>query len=120
MSTRMLRFFGPHGGPRDIERTETPVGTPCDHCGESIEADGYGFFVPYIGPETDPRQYLIYHRECFLRTTGGSAGHWRGECGCYGFADYSEVGLSAREAARNAAAAMEAFLRRRKSFDETP
>lgn len=114
-STRM-KFFG-EWGPGDAERVETPVGQPCVHCSETIEAGDDGVCLLHLGVTVAE---LPWHRECFIRSIFGSASHQDGTCTCVlgpSAADTGtpgskedQDGISLRESARQA---LKVFLEQR-------
>jgi hypothetical protein len=53
-------------------RVETPVGEPCGHCGERIEAGDDGFVLPSY-----PQKMVAFHRACHLRGVFGCVEHQR-------------------------------------------
>ncbi len=62
----------------------------CAYCAESIEANA----EPVILGEQ------MYHAECIVRATQGSAAHMLKECTCYGGTRDDPPGKTLREAAK--------------------
>lgn len=93
-------WFGENWGA-DIcysqERVETPVGAPCIHCEEKIEANDSGYIYAN-GP--------VAHRNCFMRQITGSVAHIEGRCSCYvaGATCTDPPGMTKRQAADAAVA----------------
>lgn len=92
-------WFGPKPWGQlclEAPKVDAPVGEPCLHCEEAIDADAEGMIMP---PAMRP-----IHRECLLRTVLGSVGHQKKTCHCHGGTEEDPPGLSKRDAARAAVA----------------
>ena len=99
----------------DGVRVATPVGVPCLHCDEPIEAGDRGAFSHGAIPDAAYAHVDGYgpmlpeHLECRLRQVVGSVGHQLGQCSCHGGTLEDPPGMTRRQAAR---AAAELFARR--------
>lgn len=78
----MSSYFGepwPSGICDEGERVATPVGVPCQFCGELIAPDDQGSFVWGVRL---PQSLAVEatqepaHRECSYREVKGGIGHW--------------------------------------------
>lgn len=81
----MMKWFGlKPWSPmcQDCPRVEIPVGEPCLHCGEPIEAGGDGVMIPHGDTGDRP-----WHWECNLRGIIGGLNHLNGACSCCGGTD---------------------------------
>jgi hypothetical protein len=76
----------------------------CAYCEEPIEASEQQSRFNEISEASGwlPKAVAM-HRACFVRSIVGSVGHQQRRCSCYGFEDVSEIGLTPRAAAREAA-----------------
>jgi len=92
-----MHYFGDCRVPfcSPMKRAVTPVGSPCEYCGERVQFGEAGFLVPDAGAG----RALPWHRECFLRTVVGSLGHQLCRCSCYGGTEEDPPHLTRREAA---------------------
>jgi hypothetical protein len=94
MSTMWFGKKYPARAYADCPQTETPVGEPCVHCDERIEAGDDGWFYAN-GP--------VAHRECYLRGVIGSVAHQERRCSCFGgSARDEEEGMTRRQGAKAA------------------
>ncbi len=100
-----MRIFGkPWDSPAtdDAEIVPTPIGEVCFHCEEAIESGDSGVRQNLYG--IDGVRVIHEHRDCFLRSILGSAGHQLGLCSCQG-GDYDDPpGMTKRQAATTAVA----------------
>lgn len=76
-----MKFFGPTPWNPHLERTEIPVGSPCDWCTEVFTAEDLGLVLPYL--TADGLDRTCYHRECMLRSVIGSVAHQQQRCSCF-------------------------------------
>lgn len=104
MTDAPMRYFGERWDAPildDAVEVDVPVGTPCIHCEEPIEAEDSGWLYAN-GPAT--------HAECGVRSVIGGVNHQLGRCSCQGGDQPPDPpGLSRREAAR---AATKLFMNR--------
>lgn len=115
----MTWYFGDPWGPAHDEPDRivpAPIGRPCLHCGELIEAGDQGIIAGHVKYDDQGQatgSYEPQHRECVLRSVFGSVAHIQRKCSCY--VAGSECGddptISRREAARQAARFGELLLR---------
>lgn len=92
----MMHFFG---GPHHLlPSIETPVGSRCTYCEESIIETDLG----YAQPASSDEPAHVFHGECFLRTILGSVGHIMKLCKCYGGDRGDPEGMTKRQAALTA------------------
>lgn len=83
-------FFGPRWDAPivdDAQPTPTPVGKPCYHCGEPVQAGDRGFLRAVVRMDEHGQPYGSTeptHAECDLR---GTVGHQVGVCHCTGYDD---------------------------------
>jgi hypothetical protein len=100
-----MTWFGKwHPAPAyaDCPQTETPVGSVCLYCCETIVIGDDGWILV---------DGTVLHRECSLRSVIGSVAHQEKRCSCFGGrGDDKEDGMTRREGAQ---AAMEYFQGRR-------
>jgi hypothetical protein len=73
-------FFGepwPSGICDEATQVETPVGEPCEMCGEAIQVFDQGSFVGALRGEEGAWHPILapVHRECSLRAVMGGIGH---------------------------------------------
>lgn len=115
MSDHYRGWFGEPwgaGGPAPVcddpaERVETPVGVDCLWCDEPIEDGDSGIITPYVDAATNVHRAAL-HVECHLRQVIGGVNHIEGRCLCCGGReDPDPPGLTNREAAIAAVAALE-------------
>lgn len=91
-----IGYFGPPALRKDYERqVAPPVGQPCEHCGDAIEADDSG---------TIDRTGRVVHHECTMRSIVGSVGHQKKLCSCFGGTEEDPPGMSRHDAAKAALA----------------
>jgi len=106
-----MQWFGPAPfGPvcEDTNHADTPVGTPCAWCDETIAQGEHGLFIPHVTSTGSAETlevsavYLPYHQECMLRTVLGSLAHVERRCTCYGGTKNDEAhgALTKRQEAR--------------------
>lgn len=102
----MMKWFGPaYGAPyeADCPHVDTPVGTPCEWCGELLQGPDSGVLIPLVGGGVQTQ--LPYHYECHLRQITGGLNHLRGNCLCCGGTEPSDPPwLTRRQAAQQAVA----------------
>jgi hypothetical protein len=97
-------YFGdpwPSGICDEGTQVPTPIGEPCEMCGETIESYDRGSFVGVMrGEEGNLVGALApVHRECSLRSVLGGIGHLQNHARwCVGRHD-PDAGLSYRESA---------------------
>lgn len=90
-------WFGAHYGRFYQDESApgpTPVGQPCIHCGELIEAGDDGFLEP------------VFHFDCKVRRVIGGVNHILRKCSCCGGSEPPDPdGMTKRQAAKAATAA---------------
>ncbi len=87
-------YFGPPALRKEWEtQVDTPIGSACLHCKETIVEGDIGT-VNYGGQ--------IMHYECGMRGVIGSVGHLMGKCSCFGGDEEDPPGMTVREAAQAA------------------
>ncbi|MFJ5984355.1 hypothetical protein [Lentzea sp. NPDC092896] len=99
----MIQFFGARWDAPQVDppavQVATPIGEPCLHCGEAVEAGDRGLLRMAIragGAGVEP-----VHMECDLRMTLGGIDHLAGQCSCSGHHAGGQAAIynSAREEA---------------------
>lgn len=84
----MIYFGQPWNAPAvdDGVAGPTPVGEPCQHCGEPIAEGDQGFMINTVRLAEDGRTPVgsiePTHRECLIRLTVGSVECLQGRCQC--------------------------------------
>jgi hypothetical protein len=79
-----VRYFGlvPVYDDPEILFAATPIGVPCQRCGEPIVAGDCGWLIPYHDGKGFPTE-VPYHHVCHMRGIVGSVAHQQRRCSCY-------------------------------------